>query len=194
MTTKRERKPLFQTLKEQQGWKYLLLAQSSLRPLCSFVRSYDQGCYWTTLMSAIELLEHTLFARIRFLSVHPFAFTTVLSDYAVHLTLMRWYETRNIHSPGPNSRLTLILSIEAIRFISIFRCGIMLYTCIAILAVDFHSFPRRFAKTETYGTSLMDRASVRLFFGRSCKQNDRQGACITQPSEASSVYLDECII
>jgi hypothetical protein len=41
-------------------------------------------------------------------------------------------------------------------FITLFRGGNLLMTCLSILAVDFHVYPRRFGKTELYGFSLMD--------------------------------------
>jgi phosphatidylinositol glycan class W len=40
--------------------------------------------------------------------------------------------------------------------VSMHRAQVMLLTCLSILAVDFRAFPRRYAKTEFYGTSLMD--------------------------------------
>lgn len=40
--------------------------------------------------------------------------------------------------------------------ISTIRLWLYLLTCVSILAVDFNVFPRRFAKTETYGVSVMD--------------------------------------
>ena len=62
-----------------------------------------------------------------------------------------------------NSTTTLITpskpsspSISSLPFLTSYRSTVSYLTFVAILAVDFHVFPRRFAKTETYGFGLMD--------------------------------------
>lgn len=66
-------------------------------------------------------------------------------------------------SRGTNpSNLTMRPVVGRRPFITNFRALTNIVTAICILAVDFRVFPRRFAKTEVYGYSLMD-TGVGLF-------------------------------
>ena len=57
---------------------------------------------------------------------------------------------------GDDSALLAALERSPKRFITVYRSWLMLGTALAILAVDFRVFPRRFCKTETFGFGLMD--------------------------------------
>lgn len=63
------------------------------------------------------------------------------------------------NGPGVNStrrmRMEQLAKEPRKSAITNFRAGMMIQTIIGILAVDFSSFPRRHAKTETFGTSLV---------------------------------------
>ncbi|XP_029555401.1 phosphatidylinositol-glycan biosynthesis class W protein [Salmo trutta] len=98
---------------------------------------------------------------------------TVLSDI-LHLVILGLmvvsgavlcyiYRTKRPTRPRETSKDTVAKSFfqshvqcDQVPFVTIFRVLVNVKTAISILAVDFSVFPRRYAKTETYGTGVMD--------------------------------------
>ncbi|XP_053426175.1 phosphatidylinositol-glycan biosynthesis class W protein [Nycticebus coucang] len=80
------------------------------------------------------------------------------------------YQRRTCYAREPVQKIlekffTISLESEYIPAISCFRVINSVFTAIAILAVDFPLFPRRFAKTELYGTGAMDFGVGGFVFG-----------------------------
>jgi len=72
-------------------------------------------------------------------------------------------------------------------FLDEFRGLLMLGTCLSILAVDFQVFPRRFAKTEMFGFSIMDLGTGFFVFSNSLVYGRR--AVRTGPSAWRTTFV-----
>lgn len=72
-------------------------------------------------------------------------------------------------------------------FITCFRSTVNMTTVMCILAVDFHIFPRRFAKAESYGFGLMD-VGVGLFIMANSIVDNKEG------QKSMYKYIKDCSV
>jgi phosphatidylinositol glycan class W len=135
---------------------------------------------WSALQSRLSFFKPYTAASLAvdfLLNVGAILFATTLYSNAplllnillilpVILLLLRPKRTRGAQKAKPprpannqngiQGRLDGIQKDPVHPFLTSYRASMLVVTCISILAVDFPVFPRRFAKTENWGTSLMD--------------------------------------
>ena len=110
-------------------------------------------------MQTNKIKHDSFFPQFAIYVLPLLASMTVVSDYATLVTVgiasiaMMIYmfckvDTEKKKDEGQNNK-------QFLSYLTIYRAGAIISTCIAILAVDFQFFPRRFAKVETFGTSLV---------------------------------------
>ncbi|KAA1119927.1 Glucosaminyl phosphatidylinositol (GlcN-PI) nositol acylation protein [Puccinia graminis f. sp. tritici] len=73
-----------------------------------------------------------------------------------HQVLLTGFPVPDPSSSSSTPKIPAVLRFSHQPFLTIYRAQLVLLTSISILAVDFTIFPRKFAKTESWGISLMD--------------------------------------
>ncbi|RAL16686.1 putative GPI anchor biosynthesis protein Gwt1 [Aspergillus homomorphus CBS 101889] len=141
-----------------------VLLWSALQSRLSFFSPYNPAALVTDFLLNVLAI---LFATTVY-SVAPWTLNALLVAPALLLLLLknsrpqRPQRTQQRAKPSPKASLSRKndsesdQSLPILPFLTTYRSCMMVITCVAILAVDFRVFPRRFAKVENWGTSLMD--------------------------------------
>ena len=110
------------------------------------------------LASCVDFLLNVggIFLATTIYSSAPILLNVLLLSPAILLLFFSRPNAKVPLKPPPGDGSAKLDSLPPRPFIAAYRGGMMIITCLSILAVDFRVFPRRFAKVETWGTSLMD--------------------------------------
>ncbi|KAI5959681.1 GWT1 [Candida theae] len=94
-------------------------------------------------------------------SITIYSSNTVFLQYSIFIPSLLVYllnhyttEKKKVHHRQQDKENDPLLTRK--QFLTAYRSHMLIITNLAILAVDFKIFPRRFAKVETWGTSMMD--------------------------------------
>uniref|UniRef100_A0A8D0G4J9 Phosphatidylinositol-glycan biosynthesis class W protein n=1 Tax=Sphenodon punctatus TaxID=8508 RepID=A0A8D0G4J9_SPHPU len=152
----------------------------TLAPLCLLCRGLLLILYHLHCGRPLSSKKYHLILDFTVLVVPPVLSCTVLSPvlpFAIlSITvfnaglLSKIYSKRNHHAKNPLKQIVsdffkTNLGTDYIPAITVFRVYVNVLTAISILAVDFPQYPRRYAKTETYGTGVMDFGVGSFVFG-----------------------------
>ena len=107
------------------------------------------------------------------------ALNATLLATALTCLVFIWFQRKSmVPSPDDYTKaLEMKLSCR-LPYISNYRAYVVMATAIGILAVDFTVFPRRLAKTETYGTGLMDVGVGAFIFSNAIVSHDAKSRLI----------------
>ncbi|XP_015264972.1 PREDICTED: phosphatidylinositol-glycan biosynthesis class W protein [Gekko japonicus] len=152
----------------------------TLAPLCLLSRGLLLVLYFLHHGRPLNSKSAHFFLDFSVLVVPPVFCCTVLAPILpwVIFSIMAFcagllyyiYCRRTTHTKVPLQQiLSDFLSAELepkyVPSITVFRVYVNVLTSISILAVDFPQYPRRYAKTETYGTGVMDFGVGSFVFG-----------------------------
>ncbi|NXT96669.1 PIGW protein, partial [Anhinga rufa] len=144
---------------------------------------------YSLLLDFLMLISPLLFS-CTVLSPVPFFMPTIIAAFCARI-FSKIYSQRKHETSVPFRQMVkdfqeMYLDPEYIPAITVFRVYVNVLTSISILAVDFPQYPRRYAKTETYGTGVMDLGVGAFIFANAlvCPEV-RQKSYVTQPKFSS---------